>query len=59
MSYKCCKPRVLIVDDNQFNIFALRETIDSHFEAEIEEAENGQVALDLINHDLTKQCDCK
>jgi CheY-like chemotaxis protein len=40
-----CYPRILVVDDNQYNILALKTMIEELFHLEVEEACNGKVAL--------------
>ena len=36
-----CEERILIVDDNQFNIMFLKNMIEKHYEVPIETALNG------------------
>ena len=44
---KCdCKPRILVVDDIEFNILPVKLLIKEHFDIDIEEAENGAIAVD-------------
>jgi PAS domain S-box-containing protein len=40
--------RILIVDDNKNNLFTLRTLLNEHFEAQILEANSGQVALKVV-----------
>lgn len=40
-----CRQRVLIVDDNHFNLFTLKSLIQSKFDVQIDEAINGQIAF--------------
>ena len=39
--------RILIVDDNQNNLFTLRALIEKHMDVELLEADSGQAALDI------------
>jgi CheY-like chemotaxis protein len=39
-----CEPRILVVDDNQFNIMVIKNMIDEYFGLEVEEASNGEIA---------------
>lgn len=41
-------PRILIVDDNQNNLFTLRSLLNEHIKAEVVEAESGAEALNII-----------
>ena len=43
--------RILIVDDNQNNLFTLRALIRRHMDVEVLEASSGQEALDIALHD--------
>ena len=40
--------RILIVDDNKNNLFTLNTLLNEHFEAQILEANSGQVALKVV-----------
>ena len=42
--------RILIVDDNRNNLFALRALIAKHMDVEVLEADSGQAALDIALH---------
>ena len=53
-----CTPKVLVVDDNQFNIQALKLTISEHFQVEVHEAINGQLAVDKFVQMFSKDCNC-
>ncbi len=39
--------KLLIVDDNENNLFALRTLIQKHMDVEVLEANSGQMALDI------------
>ena len=41
------KFRILIVDDNENNLFTLRTLIKQHLEVEVLEASSGQQAIDI------------
>jgi len=43
--------RILIVDDNENNLFTLRALITRHMDVEVLEASSGQAALDIALHD--------
>ena len=57
---KCqCKPRVLIVDDTEFNIIPVVKMLETHFKnTEVVEASNGKQAVDLYEECLKKPCNC-
>ena len=50
---------MLIVDDNEMNILALKSTIQTKFGAEVQEAENGKLALEIFVEGLAKPCKCQ
>ncbi len=41
--------KILVVDDNEYNIIVARDTLKSKANVEIQEAVNGQEAIDLVN----------
>ncbi|SEH07460.1 Virulence sensor protein BvgS precursor [Candidatus Venteria ishoeyi] len=41
-------PQILIVDDNQNNLFTLRSLLTEHISAEVIEADSGEKALNII-----------
>jgi len=47
-----------VVDDIDFNILPLRLLIKEHFDIDIEEAENGAIALSMFKKGLEKPCKC-
>ena len=53
-----CEPRILVVDDIQFNILPVKLMIQENFQLEIEEAHNGQVALEKFKQGYEKECGC-
>ena len=53
---KCC-PKILIVDDDEFNILALSKLI-MIFGYESEYATDGKIAIDMIKKKTQKDCGC-
>ena len=53
---KCC-PKILIVDDDEFNILALSKLI-LIFGYESEYATDGKIAIDMIQKKTHKDCGC-
>jgi CheY-like chemotaxis protein len=52
-SIKCsCKERILVVDDTHFNILAVKLMIKEKFQLDVEEAANGQIAIDMFMEGL-------
>jgi uncharacterized membrane protein len=46
MDQECgCVPRILIVDDIEFNIIPVKYLIKENFEIDVDEASNGAIAL--------------
>ena len=59
LSERCdCQPRILVVDDIEFNILPLKLLIKEHFDINIEEASNGAIAVDMFKKGLDKPCRC-
>ena len=54
-----CRPKVMVVDDNQFNILALKSTILDNFDAEVDEASNGEIAVDKFVQMFNQDCGCQ
>ena len=52
-----CKPRILIVDDTEYNIYVVRLLLEEYHDIYPDQAQNGQIALNMFN-DLMKQCNC-
>ena len=55
----CTCSRVLIIDDNGFNIFSLKLLLEDYIKVEdsqFDEAYNGKMALDLIEEKVKKCC---
>ena len=56
---KCgCQPRILVVDDNQFNIMVIASLIKEDFGIEVDEALNGAIALKMFKIGFNKKCGC-
>jgi CheY-like chemotaxis protein len=56
---KCdCEPRILVVDDNQFNIMVIKSMLLEDFGLEAEEAVNGYEALQMFETGMKKTCNC-
>jgi len=53
-----CEPRILVVDDNQFNIMVIKNMIEEYFGLDVEEATNGAIALQLFEAGMKKKCKC-
>ena len=47
-----------ILDDIDFNILPLKLLIKEHFDIDIEEAQNGKIAVDMFKKGLDKPCKC-
>ena len=58
-SFCDCKPSILVVDDNEFNILPIKHMIKDNFNFEVEEACNGLVALQKFQAGLSKPCGCE
>lgn len=54
----CCSPRILCVDDNEMNLLALKVMLKIQFNITPDEAENGQIAVDMYKEGLRKECKC-
>lgn len=63
-----CKPSILVVDDNPFNLEMQSNIIEmvlntklnsSNSEEQIQQANDGTVAVELIKKCLQKPCKCK
>jgi CheY-like chemotaxis protein len=49
---------VLVVDDNQFNILALKSILLDNFDIEVQTAVNGQLAVEIVKEAFNKECRC-
>jgi len=59
MSRNCdCQPRILLVDDNEFNLMPLRILILKMFSIQAELAFNGQTAVEMFKEHFEKGCNC-
>jgi CheY-like chemotaxis protein len=57
-SQMCCRPRILCVDDNEYNLLALTTILSANFNIYPDEAVNGQMAIDMFKEGLNKECKC-
>ena len=58
-SAKCdCIPRILVVDDTDFNIIPVRMLLQENYEIECDDACNGAVAVQMYKDALEKTCGC-
>ena len=53
-----CKPSILVVDDTEFNIMAVRCLVKDHFDIDVDEAKNGKIALEMYKKGFDKKCKC-
>ena len=53
-----CKPKILVVDDMEFNIIPVRFLLKQNYNIDIEDASDGKVALDKFTKELKKPCGC-
>ena len=53
-----CKARILVVDDNEFNIIPVNFLIKEYFNIDIEQCSNGAEAVILYKQGLQKKCKC-
>ena len=53
-----CTARILVVDDNEYNIIPLQLLLKNNFDMQIEKAEDGQIAVEKFSEALNKECKC-
>ena len=53
-----CKPMILIVDDNIFNILPVKTMIIDNYNIEVDEACNGEVAVQMFQEKFDLSCGC-
>ena len=53
-----CQPKILIVEDNVFNMMAVSSIILQKFKIKPSEATNGQIGIDMFRDALAKPCQC-
>ena len=53
-----CKPRILIVDDMEFNIIPVRFLLKHNYDVDIDDASDGKIALDKFKQEFDKPCGC-
>ena len=57
--YGCqCRPRILVVDDNSFNILAVKLMLKDKFNLDIHEALDGKFAVEMFNQAIQNPCRC-
>ena len=54
-----CEPSILVVDDTEFNIYALKTILLAMYGIEADEAQNGQIALEMVKGRLKRSCQCQ
>jgi hypothetical protein len=54
---KCC-PKILIVDDEPFNIIALRAILLKRFGYKCDKSFDGKQAIEMIRDQKNKSCEC-
>ncbi|KAL4446173.1 hypothetical protein ABPG74_021712 [Tetrahymena malaccensis] len=52
----CSCKKILIVDDNTFNVYALEQLIKTLKQVECDKSLSGELAIELIKQKLTKNC---
>ena len=56
---KCCPQRILIAEDNEFNMMTVVTLLkDINPELTIVEAQNGKIAVDKFKEAVKKECKC-
>ena len=51
-----CEDKILIVDDNLFNLVPLEMLLKKIYGIKVDKACNGQIAVDLVRENLSKGC---
>lgn len=54
-----CKARILVVDDTDFNVLAVKLMIKENFMLDIEEAPNGKIGYEMFKEGFDKPCGCE
>ena len=58
-SFICnCKPRIMIVDDNDYNIQAIEMQLEEFWGLEADKAQNGEMAVQMFKEGFQKSCKC-
>ena len=52
------KVAILLVDDGDYNLMTLRTILEFKFQIIPDEAQNGQIAIDMFKAGLDKECKC-
>ena len=53
-----CEPKILAVDDNDFNLMPLKLLINQIFKLRVDEAFDGEQALEKFREGFLKPCKC-
>ena len=53
-----CKPKILVVDDMEFNIIPVRFLLKQNYGLEIDDACNGKIAFEMFEEKFNKPCGC-
>ena len=53
-----CRPKILIVDDNMYNLIPLELLLKQKLGIDVDKAFNGEEAVKLYRKDLEKKCRC-
>ena len=53
-----CIPRILVVDDTEFNILAVKCMVKENFQLDVDQALNGLIALEMYKKAYEKPCMC-
>ena len=54
----CCSSKILIVDDNDFNILPLLMILENQMGLEADKAKNGKQAFEIFKAAYEKPCQC-
>ena len=54
-----CQPRILVIDDNQFNIMAVQVMIKENFQLETDQALNGELGVAAYKEGFDRPCGCE
>lgn len=54
-----CKPKIMVVEDTEFNLVTVVNLIKKLTSAEVIEAQNGKIAVDKFKEYNSKLCNCQ
>ena len=54
----CCPPKILIAEDNEFNLMTLIQILNEIEPLNIVEAQNGEIAVKRYQEALSRHCNC-